>query len=211
MAYSEKRPNINIIPTERKPKFGYPAVSPFVQGLIGDRAVPGENVSLVAIEPEHDPTYTGPDKLVIYFPSDTGLSGPPDAFCLPFHGLPTNGTYAAEGMDNILDELESNGAHMYVVADVEDLGSRELGRGRFNREDPRITLMHYFEHETGFPWRKAFIVEGITTVNEVREKTMNYKPLPVNGPEKFRDGWRLAGLTHPTPRQIRHNQMSSAA
>lgn len=194
MIHCEKKPNIIIIPTEHKPEYLGAAVSPFVRDLIGDRPVSKENVSLIAIEPEHDPTYTGPDKLVIYFPSDTGVNGPPDAFCLPFHGLPTNGTYAAMPMNKILTELEDNGANMYAIASVEDLGSRELGKGGFTRNDPRTTLMHEFEHRTGFPWRLAFIIEGITTVAEVRAGTMNFEPLPVSGPEKFRDGWRLVGL-----------------
>lgn len=105
-------------------------------------------------------------------------------------------------MDEILTELEDNGANMYVIAGVEDLGRRELGKGGSSRNDPRITLMHEFEHRTGFPWRLAFIVEGITTVAEVRAGTMNFKPLPVSGAEKFKDGWRLVGLMNHQERAL---------
>lgn len=201
MAYSE-RPNVNFMRTERKPEEGARTVTPFVRDLVGDDYDPGERIGLVAIEPEHDPTNTSAyGKLVVYMASDAGGHGAPEVFVNRYEGLPTNSVYAAKPMGEIYNELESRGANVYVVTPIEFLGHRELGKaGGVNREDPasyeklRNNLKHEFENGTGLPSGIAFIVEGVTTVGELRAGTINFSPLPARIAQNFREGWRYAGL-----------------
>lgn len=201
MAYSE-RPNINFVRTERKPKEGPRVVTPFVHDLVGDNYDPGENIGIVALEPEHDPTNTSSNgKLVVYITSDAGEHGSPEVFVNKYEGLPTNSVYASKPMNEIYDELEHQKARVYLVTPIEYLGHRELGNGGgLNRQDPasyemlRNNLMHTFENETGWPFKMAFIVEGVTTVAEVRAGTLNFEPIPAKGPENFKEGWKRVGL-----------------
>ena len=199
MAYSE-RPNINFIRTERKPKTGFRLVTPFVRELVGDNYDPGDNIGLIALEPEYDPTNTSIRyRLVLYLTSDANEEIP-DVFVFQ-KILPRNSVYASKPMREIYDELERRGAKMYIVTPIEYLSHRELGNGGgIHRQDPasyeklRNDLMHTFANETGWPYEIAFIVDGVTTVAEVRAGTMNFQPMPAKGPENFREGWRRAGL-----------------